>query len=118
MRRTDSETAALASGLKIVLDPVMNFADRCVLREQKAIALADFGDVTNQHQTAIDNRFPVDVSNKWHTPTEKRDVGALLEFFDHWLHAFERLAGRAIVEPKFGKPHTDRVRMNPDAMER
>ena len=64
MRRTDSSMAALASGdaeppalqpqqrrdrLQVVLHPVVDLADRGVLREQQPVPAAQLGDVAQQH---------------------------------------------------------------------
>ena len=46
------QTQQRGDGLKVVLHPVMDLADRGVLGNQRAVAPFDFGDVANQHRSA------------------------------------------------------------------
>ena len=99
---------------------MVDLADRRVLAEQQPVALAEFGDVAHEQQAAVDLRRIVadrNLENR-HATTQQRDVAALFELLDDRLAAFEGLAHGPVVESQFGEPHADRVRLDPDAVQR
>ena len=79
--------------LEVVLHPVMDLADRRVLREQQPIAPAEVADVTQEHECA-GGLFPID--QRQH-PHQHRDIVSfdLLRYRKMQEH---RAARRGVVE--------------------
>ena len=124
IRRTESPTAAIASGCvsrracsrssdeivcRLFFDPVVDLADRGVLAQQQPVALAELADVAHQQHRAGHVLVAVGHStNGTHRHSSVTAV-ALLELLDHRHLALERLAHRTVVEAELGEPHPDRA---------
>ena len=93
---------------------MVDLADRGVLAEQQAVALAQLGDVADQQHAAAH----VALLEDRHAATQQRHLGALLELLDDGHPALERLAHRSVVEAELGESHAERVAVDPDPVQR
>ena len=85
--------------LQVVLHPVVDLADRGVLADQQAVALAQVGDVAHQQHAAGD----LAVGEDRQAAAQQRDVGRRLELLDDRDLLLVRLAHHVVVEAELGQ---------------
>ena len=100
--------------LQVVLDAVVDLADRRVLAHQQPVALAEVGDVTEQEHPAGDLVGRQDR----HALAQQHDVGSLLELLDDRHAGLERPAHDVVVEAELGEAHPHGVGVDADAVHR
>ena len=93
---------------------MVDLANRCVFGKQQLVSFAHFGDIAHQQQTT---RHCASRQDR-HTTAKQRDIGNLLELFDHRLSSIECLPNSAVVESQFGQPHSYRIGADAHAVQR
>ena len=128
MRRTDSSIATLASGelkppalqpqqrrdrLQVVLHPVVDLADRRVLRQQQPVPAAQLGDVADEHdrpghRAVVEQRDAAD---------QHRHVRRPLDLLGDRRPHGERRPHEALVEPELAEAQPLGVGVDADAVQ-
>ena len=129
MRRTASARTALAlvrgcaaglqpqqrrDRLEVVLHPVVDLADGGVLRQEQPVPLPQLAHVPQQQHPAGDGTTGHDRD----AAGEQRDLGGLVDLFDHRLAALEGLPHGGVVEAQLGQALADGVGVDADPVQR
>ena len=91
----------------------MDLANRCVLGQQQAVSLAQFGDIAHEQHTTGDFA----VVDDGDAARQQRHVGVLVELLDHGFDPFVGLAYRTVVEAELRQTHSDCVGADADPVQ-